>query len=266
MNIVITGSSKGIGLGMAQEFMRQGHNVIISGRTHNTLEKALDTLVKAAPGKAKAVLCDVSSYNEVQNLWKVAIETYGSVDIWINNAGITNRRMNLTELSPDDIPRVINTNLTGLINGCKIAISGMLSQGSGKIFNMEGFGADGMVDSGMSIYGTTKRAVRYFNKSMAKEYKDTDIVICTMDPGIVVTDFLTKDLYDATSETFEKRKNFLNILGDHVDDVAPSLVNKMIATQKSGTAVRWMSPIQALTRFIKSFFVKRDIFTAQTSR
>ena len=245
---------------MAKEFVALGHNVVVSGRTQNNVVAAASELSEAGPGRAAGQTCDVSIYEDVERLWHFATDSFGSVDMWINNAGITNRRANLIDLPATDIPRVINTNLTGLINGNKVAISGMRAQGHGKIFNMEGFGADGMVQPGMSIYGTTKRAVRYFNKSMAAEVKDTNLVICTLDPGIVVTDFLTKDLYDANSEEFEKRKKFLNLLGDHVDDVAPGLVAKMLAVNKNGRAVRWLSPAQVLVRFIKSLFVKRDIF------
>ena len=260
MNVVITGSSKGIGFGLAKSFVERGHNIVVSSRSNTAVQSAVSKLLELGKGKAVGQNCDVSNYDDVQTLWQLAKDAFGDVDIWINNAGITNRRANLIEISPADIPRVINTNLVGLINSNKVAISGMLSQGHGKIFNMEGFGADGMVQPGMSIYGVTKRAVRYFNKAMAEEYKDSSLMICTLDPGIVVTDFLTKDLYDANSEEFEKRKKFLNLLGDHVEDVAPGLVTKILAAKKNGSAVRWLSPAQVLVRFVKSFFVKRDLF------
>jgi len=260
VNVVITGSSKGIGFGLAKSFVERGHNVVVSSRNNDAVESAVSRLSDLGKGQVAGKSCDVATYDDVQTLWRFAKSTFGNIDIWINNAGITNRRANLVELAASEIPRVINTNLIGLINGNKVAIAGMMEQGKGKIFNMEGFGADGMVQPGMSIYGMTKRGVRYFNKAMASEYKNSGLIICTVDPGIVVTDFLTKDLYDSASEEFEKRKKFLNLLGDHVEDVAPGLVTKLIAANKSGKAVRWLSPSQVLVRFVKSFFVKRDLF------
>jgi len=262
VNVVITGSSKGIGFGLAKAFVELGHNVVVSSRNDDAVQTAVGKLSELGKGRVAGKSCDVADYDDVQSLWQFAKDKLGNVDIWINNAGITNRRANLVDLSATEIPRVINTNLIGLINGNKVAITGMTEQNGGKIFNMEGFGADGMVQPGMSIYGVTKRAVRYFNKAMASEYKDSGLIICTVDPGIVVTDFLTKDLYDAESAEFEKRKKFLNLLGDHVEDVAPGLVSKMIAANKNGSAVRWLSPLQVLVRFVKSFFVKRDLFQA----
>lgn len=260
MNVVITGSSKGIGFGLAKSFVARGHNVVVSSRKNEAVHLASSKLSELDGGQVAGKSCDVANYEDVETLWHFAKDKFGTVDIWINNAGITNRRANLIDLPASEIPRVINTNLVGLMNGNKVAIAGMMEQGSGKIFNMEGFGADGMVQAGMSIYGTTKRAVRYFNKAMAVEHKNTGLVICTLDPGIVVTDFLTKDLYDSESAEFEKRKKFLNLLGDHVEDVAPGLVSKILAANKNGSAVRWLSPSQVLVRFVKSFFVKRDLF------
>ena len=100
------------------------------------------------------------------------------------------------------VEEVNGTTYTLVRLGCKVALTGMLRQGHGKIFNMEGFGSDGMVQPGMAIYGATKSAVRYFTKSLVREYKDTPLIIGYMSPGIVVTDLLTRDLHDTSSEDF----------------------------------------------------------------
>jgi NADP-dependent 3-hydroxy acid dehydrogenase YdfG len=203
---------------------------------------------------------DVANYADVQALWAVGKTEFGSIDIWINNAGITTESANIDALPEDQIQSVVSTNLIGLMYCCKIAISGMLEQGQGKVFNMEGFGSDGLTREGLSVYGATKRAVRYFTKSLVKEYASTDLIICYMSPGIVVTDLLTRHMYDSESEGFQKRKRFLNVIGDHVETVAPFLVTGAIEANKTGDAVRWMTAWQALGRFIKSLFVKRDLF------
>jgi short-subunit dehydrogenase len=125
---------------------------------------------------------------------------------------------------------------------------------------MEGFGSDGLTDAGMCVYGTTKCALRYFTKALIKDYKGTPLVIGLMSPGIVVTDLLVRDLYQPGSPEFEKRRRFINIFADHVETVTPFLVEGALAARKSGVAVRWMSPAQALPRLLKSLFVKRDLF------
>ena len=169
------------------------------------------------------------------------IADFGRVDIWINNAGMTNRKLNLDQVPDEQIEAVVQTNVLGLMNCCKVVIAGMLTQGSGKIFNMEGFGSDGLTKPGMSVYGATKSALHYFTKSLVKEYKDTPLIICYMSPGIVVTDLLTKDLNDANSEEFQKRKGLMNIVADRVETVAPYLVDGALNANKTGAAVRWMS-------------------------
>ncbi len=86
--------------------------------------------------------------------------------------------------------------------------------------------------------------------------------IGTLSPGIVVTDLLTRDLYEPGSAEFSARRRFLNILADRVETVAPHLVAGVLAAQRSGVDIRWMSPLQALGRLVSSLFVKRDPFAA----
>ena len=264
MNIVITGSTKGIGLGMAREFVQRGHNVLVSSRREEAVQLAVAELSAIRAGRAEGCAADVANPADVRRLWERAVSAFGSVDIWINNAGMTNRRASLQALPDEQIATVVGTNLLGLLNCCKVAITGMLTQdggkGSGKIFNMEGFGSDGLSQPGMSVYGATKYALRYLTKTLVKENEGTPLVIGYMSPGIVVTDLLTRDLYEPGSAEFNQRRRFLNILADRVETVAPFLVQGALAAEKSGAAVRWMTPAQALPRLIKSLFVKRDLF------
>lgn len=261
MNVVITGSTKGIGLGLAREFLGRNHNVMVSSRGEEAVRAALATLAGCGPGKAAGCAADVANPADAKRLWERAVAAFGTVDIWINNAGITNPKAPFANLTDEQIASVIGTNINGVMNCCKVAIPGMLAQGRGTIFNMEGFGSDGLTDAGMSVYGTTKCAVRYFTKALVKDYKDTPLVIGLMSPGIVVTDLLVRDLYKPGSPEFEKRRRFLNILADRVETVTPFLVDGALAARKTGVAVRWMTPAQALPRLLKSLFVKRDLFS-----
>ena len=262
MNVVITGSTKGIGLGMAREFVSLGHRVVVSSRTADAVQSAVSELNGIAPEHAAGIAADVANIEDVRALWKHAVDTFGSVDIWINNAGVTNRKNPLHEVPDEQLVTVSQTNVIGLLNCCKVAIAGMLQQGSGKLFNMEGFGSDGITKPGMSVYGCTKRALHYLTKSLVGEYKDTPLIIGYMSPGIVVTDLLMKDLNDVESEEFKQRTGLLNIVADRVETVAPFLVKGALEMNKSGGAVRWMSIWQLLGRFIKSPFVKREVLSA----
>jgi hypothetical protein len=85
-------------------------------------------------------------------------------------------------------------------------------------------------------------------------------VIANLSPGIVVTDFLVRDLYAHDQSELDKRRKFLNLLADRVETVAPALVDGMLRLEKNGGAVRWMTPMQALGRVLMSPFRKRDPF------
>jgi len=265
MNVVITGSTKGIGLGMAREFVSLGHKVVVSSRTPAAVEKAVAELNGIAADHASGVAADVANIADVRALWEHAAQTLGNVDIWINNAGVTNRKLNLDEVPDDQLVTVTQTNVLGLLNCCKVAIGGMLKQGNGKLFNMEGFGSDGITKPGMSVYGSSKRALQYLTKALVGEYKDTPLIIGYMSPGIVVTDLLMRDLNDSQSEEFKKRTGLLNIVADSVETVAPHLVKGALAMNKTGGAIRWMSIWQLLGRFIKSPFVKREVLSSYES-
>ena len=264
MNIVITGGTRGIGRGIAEEFVRRGHNVVISGRSQASVDSAVAAIGPLGTGEAAGCAGEVSDPQASEALWQTAVKRFGPVDIWVNNAGMTNRKVRLADVPVDEIDAVVGTNLTGLINACKVAIAGMLGQGKGKIFNMEGFGSDGLTQEGMTIYGSTKRAVRYVTESLAKEYADSPLIIANLSPGIVVTEFLTRDLYAHDPAELQQRKKFLSLLADRVETVAPALVDGMLSLDKTGGAVRWMTPMQALGRVIMSPFRKRDPFAPAT--
>jgi NAD(P)-dependent dehydrogenase (short-subunit alcohol dehydrogenase family) len=260
MNIVVTGSSKGIGFGIARELAKRGHNVFVSSRRSDAVDKAVAALNGLGGGKAAGYAADVAKIDEVRALWDAAAKAFGRVDVWINNAGITNLSRKLHEVPDDHIVNVVNTNVVGLMNGCKVAIGGMLAQGGGKVFNMEGFGSDGITGVGLVPYGATKYAVRYITKALVKEYKDTPLVIGYLSPGIVVTEFVTKDLYGGDEAALEKRKKFLNILADRVETVTPFLAEAVLRIDKSGGAARWLSTPKFLGRLVGSLFKKRDPF------
>lgn len=257
--VVITGSTRGIGLGMAREFRARGHDVVLSSRGQAAVDAAVAALMQQ-PGSGRVIglACDVGDRMAVQALWDGAVAALGGVDIWINNAGLTGPKRDVSALTEAEIKPVIDANIWGIIFGTQVPLTGMMAQGSGKIFNFEGFGSDGMTAPGLSIYGMTKRGVTYLTKSMNKEIKGSPVLIGTISPGIVVTDLLDESK-DADAAVWEKTKRMYNILADTVETVAPFIVDRVLSADRPGTAIRWLTTGKAARRFLLQPIVKRRV-------
>ncbi len=259
-HVVITGSTRGIGRGLAEQFLERDCSVAISGRSQATVDATVTELGdRYGDHRVCGSACDVADSAAVQGLWDWAETAFGSVDVWINNAGVSIERKPLWEQSDADLERLVATNLTGALLASKVAIRNMIEQGGGQLWNTEGFGSDGATQVGMAAYGSTKRAIRYLQRSLRKDTADTPVQVCTISPGIVVTDLLVGD-YDLTSEEWEKAKRIFNILGDDVETVTPWLADHVLATDKSGARVAWLTRRKAGTRFMTAAFNKRDLF------
>lgn len=257
--VVITGSTRGIGRGLADAFLARGCKVVVSGRGAAAVQSVVAELEKKHPGTVAGAPCNITQSAQIESLWTFAAEKFQRVDVWINNAGMSIHRGPLHEAKTADIEAIVATNLTGVLLANRIVIAAMLKQGSGQVWNMEGFGSNGMTQPGMASYGATKRAINYLNKALQKEMKDAPVQVCTLSPGIVVTDLLTGD-YDLQSEAWAKAKKVLNILGDTVETVTPWLADRVLASNKPGARVAWLTNRKAFARFMTAGFNKRDLF------
>ena len=262
--IVITGSTRGIGRGLADSFLERGCSVVISGRSQADVDKLVAEFGdRYGADKVAGCACEVSDFNALEGLWHAAVDAFGKVDVWINNAGVSVPRQNLWEADPADLERISRINLTGILLANRVALAGMMAQGSGQVWNMEGFGSGGQMQPGMCAYGATKRGVDYITRALQKEVKGTPVQVCALSPGIVVTDLLTGD-YDLDSPEWEKSKKIFNILGDKVETVTPFLADGVLRADKSGARVAWLTGGKAFMRFMTAGFNKRDLFADLT--
>ncbi|WP_462413492.1 SDR family oxidoreductase [Neobacillus sp. Marseille-QA0830] len=252
-HVVITGSTRGIGYGLAQEFLKAGCKVTINGRSDASVDHALTVLGESYQESVCGFAGSSEDRNSMERLWNQAEDHFGKIDIWINNAGIDQARKYFWEMDASDYDQVLRTNLLGVMNGCHVAFQHMLKQGEGQIYNMEGFGSNGMMREKMTIYGTSKSAITYFTRSLAIEAKDTHIKVGRLSPGMVATDFLRKSLDEHNQKIF-------NILGDKVEPVTKFLVAKILENHKNNANIKWLTNPKVMWRFTKSLFVKRDIF------
>lgn len=260
--IVITGSTKGIGLGLAREFLKRDCRVVISSRSAAAVQQVCTDLeAQYGKGRVTGLPCDIVDIAQVQALWDHACRCFEKVDIWINNAGISHARKMLWELDSSELSRVVDTNVTGMMNGCQVALRGMREQASGAVYNTEGHGSNDMILPGMSVYGTTKRAVRYFTQALVKESEDSGVRVGVISPGMVITDLLVSDWQEMDTEQREQARMIFNILADTVETVTPWLVEEMLKDQVSGTWIEWMNEGKAQLRFEDEAYLSRDLLS-----
>jgi len=257
-HIVITGGSRGIGKALALEFLNAGCCVSIAGRNIGTLDEAVSDLkTTSGNNSCKGFVCDVTSYEDLKLLWEQAAAVQ-PVNIWINNAGVNHMNYPFHELEPGIISNVIATNIKGSVLGSRVCIDGMLKQGYGSIFNMEGLGSDGRIIPGMSVYGTSKRATRYFTRSLMKEYMGSNVIIGTISPGMVVTDMVLEPLRIDPQKN-RKALTVFHILADPADRVTPWLVRRILDNQKHGVRIAWLTNGKIFLRFFASMFKNRKV-------
>jgi NAD(P)-dependent dehydrogenase (short-subunit alcohol dehydrogenase family) len=257
-NIVITGSSRGIGFALANEFLKAGCQVMISGKSREHLKKALASF-KEYKGRVFTQPCDVTRLTDLNGLWKAAQKRLGTVDVWINNAGIGQDWLPIWDVDPAKARAIVETNVIGLIHGAQIAFKGMRAQEQGQIWNMEGFGSDGRHMDNLSVYGTTKRALRYFTEALALEARGSGVLIGSMSPGMMATDFVLEPMRHDPERLKQSLKIF-NIIGDKPETVARFMVPRILANKRQGRRLAWLTGGKIMLRFLTAPFVKRKVF------
>ena len=181
--VLITGASRGIGAATAQHLAALDANVVLIARSADVLQKIADKI----GSKAKAFVCDVSDSNQVNKAVNAALETFGSLDILINNAGILGPVDKLSNISPSDWGEVIDTNVKGVFNMMHATIPIMVAQKKGVIINVSSGAAYGVLE-GWSHYCASKAAVLQLTRSGHEEYGDDGITCLGLSPGTVATE------------------------------------------------------------------------------
>ena len=258
--IVITGSTRGIGFALAREFLKRDCQVVISGRSDPSVRNSVEKLEAEFPeAQIAGFPCDVKNYDEISTLWKLSKSRFGNIDIWINNAGISNEQASSWEISVDELQSVVETNILGELFGTKVAMQGFLDQGFGALYNVEGMGANGKTNNvkGLSIYGMTKAGLHYFNKCLFKEIDHPQIIAGALQPGMVLTD-LVKGQYEEKPEEWEKVKGILEIIASPIDEVAPWMAKKILTNHKNGAYFHYGGTLRILKRLILSLFRKKQ--------
>ena len=184
--VIITGASRGIGKGIAEVFAKQGANIAFTYRSSDEKAKALEDELSANGCKVKGYKSDASNFEAAQQLAVDILEEFGSIDVLVNNAGITKDGL-LMRMSEDDFDRVMDVNMKSVFNMTKAVLRPMLKQRKGSIINMSSVvGVKG--NAGQANYSASKAAINGFTKSTALELGSRNIRCNSIAPGFIETE------------------------------------------------------------------------------
>jgi len=187
---LITGASRGIGKGIAIEFAKQGANVAFTFNASVEAAAALEKELESFGIKAKGYQSNAANFDAAQELVKNVLQDFGSLEILINNAGITKDNL-LMRISEEDFDKVIEVNLKSVFNLTKAVIRPMMKQRLGSIINMSSVvGVKG--NAGQSNYAASKAGILGFTKSIALELGSRNIRCNAIAPGFIETEMTAK--------------------------------------------------------------------------
>ena len=186
--VVITGCTRGFGrvlVGMAAD---RGARVVVSGPWAEEAEEQAVEL-RAHGVDAVATACDVTDLAQVEALAELAVATFGSIDIWVNNAAASNPVGRAFDLEPAEFRKAIDVNVFGTLHGTRAAVTRMLGTG-GVVVNILGRGDNAGATPYTTAYGATKAWVAGFTASVRKEYADSGVRLLGFNPGMMLTEKL----------------------------------------------------------------------------
>lgn len=266
-NVIVTGGTQGLGFAYAREFGRRGHNVLICGRSQSSVDAAVAKLAPEFPAGARIVgqAADTAEMVALEALWARGVAEFGRIDIWLNNAGYARTGARFIDNTPEQIEAMVGANVIGSINAAQVAIAGMKQQGGGKLYlTLGGGGASGRVVPGMTVYSTTKRAVKYLAGALVKERreaKDDSILIGTISPGVNITEGMRREFDELTPDERQRALKQMNFIGEHVETTTPWIVERILTDTKQGNDITWLTTGRMLGRAVSMLFSKRDVLS-----
>lgn len=182
---VVTGSSRGIGAGIAKMLAAEGAKVVINHRNSPDGAEAVATAIKDQGGEAVTIQADVSQSDQAQRLIKSSIDTFGQIDILVNNAGTTRDQL-IMKMKDEDWETVLNANLSSVYYCSKAVVRPMMKKRTGRIINITSVvGLAGQ--AGQTNYAASKAGIIGFTKSLAKELGPRNITVNAIAPGFIPT-------------------------------------------------------------------------------
>ncbi|MFA5987539.1 MAG: SDR family oxidoreductase [Candidatus Paceibacterota bacterium] len=192
--VVITGGTKGFGKALAETFIFEGAKVIVCSNDKDTLENVSKELL------VDKFLADVTSFEDIEKLAQYVFKKYGTIDIWINNAGIQIAPSLVEKVGSQKLRHLFDVNFFGYFYGCQVALLYMKKRGEGLIININSTaGLEGKPE--ISAYSSSKFAIKGLTESIRKEIKDSEIKIYEVFPGGMQTE-IYKEKYPANLKEY----------------------------------------------------------------
>jgi short-subunit dehydrogenase len=250
--VVITGASSGIGAELARQLGRRGDSLVLAARRETELESVADE-VRASGGTAVTVRTDVTRRADIEKLRDAALEAFGRVDVWVNNAGqgITRWVLDLTD---EDVDSIMAVNLKSALYGMQAIVPYFKERGEGHVINVSSFLGRVPVASFRSVYSAAKAAVNSLSANvrmdLAREYPNVHVSVFM--PGIVATEFRNNVLGGAPADWSGVGTGAAGA-SQNVDEVAALMVQlienpvpEMFSNPASaGIAQRYFEDVQA---------------------
>jgi len=213
--VIITGASRGIGKGIAEIFAQHGANIAFTYRSSEEKAKNLEKELSANGCKVKGYKSDASDFEASQKLAEKVLKEFGSIDVLVNNAGITKDGL-LMRMSEEDFDSVMAINMKSVFNMTKAVLRPMINQRKGSIINMSSVvGVKG--NAGQANYSASKAAINGFTKSTALELGSRNIRCNSIAPGFIETE-MTESLGE--DQVNEWRKSIPLKRGGTTEDIA----------------------------------------------
>ena len=187
--VVVTGGTRGLGFAIARQCANAGARVVVTSRTPSAVEGAV-AAIRDERGAAVGMPCDVTNAADVSAVRELALTSFGRLDVWFNNAGVSAPYGPTLGVPPEQFLRVIQTNIVGVYQGSFVALQHFVAQRSGKLINIYGAG-DQKIRPFQNAYGSSKNWVRAFTETLAREYKGAGVEIIGYNPGLVITEMLS---------------------------------------------------------------------------
>ena len=231
--IVITGASSGLGEAAAKHLSAQGAIIVLGARRVERIQALAEELTKRG-GKSIAVATDVTQHEQVKNLVDTAVDTYGRIDVMINNAGLMPHSL-LERLKINEWDQMIDVNIKGVLYGIAAALPYMKQQKSGHFINVSSVAGHKVTHAG-AVYAATKHAVRALSEGLRQEVKPYNIRTTVISPGAVATELpdsiteqdVSKDIHEFYEKVAIPADSFARIVAFAISQPEDVDINEVL--------------------------------------